>query len=908
MTNTSLPYVSILIRSINRLELLQKTLDSVALQTWPHIKVLVIAAVPDHAPLEAQCGPFSLEHIPTDQELHRCDAANRGLEYAQSDFLLLLDDDDRLAPNHVEKLVTALLNSPEQLVAYSDYELVDPEDRVLSTTLGLLEYSHTRLYAGNWIPPFAALFSKKLVSPLGCRFDRNLDLFEDWDFWLQAAQHGDFIYVPGISGQYLVHASSGIHQITPFTSPEHQHLYQKWSQHWTNAQLCEFMRCTWRYFELHGQTQRQKIQLNSLELQYQQLQSHYSNLLESRSWRITKPLRFLAHQIRFVKISLNRFLITQNKLKKIIPFLKEFGLMAIWHRQTHSRADRQPTVSEYAQWISQNEISPSQYSLLENAVRSWSSKPLISVVMPTHNSDIDILKKTIESVQNQIYPHWELCVSDDASTCTELKNYLSEIAAQDPRIFVTFRSENGHISRASNSALALAHGQFIALLDHDDLLHPLALWYVAKTITEHPDAGIIYSDEDKINLQGQRCEPYFKCDWNPELFLAQNMVSHLGCYKRSLINEIGGFREKLEGSQDYDLALRASELLQAKQIIHIPQVLYHWRIIPGSTAQSIEAKPYALNAAKLAIQEHLERQGLDAKVLKADAAPVFHRTQFSCPYPEPKVSILIATTEISKNLEHCINSVLNHTYYSNHEIIVIYFGAHTTHELSSTQQTYLRNVQLIQTDVDSVSLALNQGALKASGQFLCFLHPQLRILKPIWLNEMISFANQAAIGPVGARVWYSNKTLARGGMIIQRNGSIHHAFEHIPSFDIGYCARAVLHQSYSAVSSDCMVVKKSLFEQIQGFSLLHTQEVGDVDFCLRLKEIGYRTVWTPYAELQFTKKFTQLKTTQDNSTSQILQVRWPQYVAHDPAYSPNLSSDNANFETNLELALPQREY
>jgi O-antigen biosynthesis protein len=280
---------------------------------------------------------------------------------------------------------------------------------------------------------------------------------------------------------------------------------------------------------------------------------------------------------------------------------------------------------EYADWISRyDSLGDDDREAIAVGLRGMANPPLISVIMPVYETPEPYLRAAIESVRQQLYPNWELCIADNASPSPHVRQVLEEFRRTDPRIKICYRSENGHISASSNSALGLAEGQFVALVDSDDILPEHALYVVAASIAAQPDLDLIYSDEDKITIEGRRFDPYFKPDWSPDLLLSQNVFSHLGVYRRRLVEEVGGFRLGYEGSQDYDLVLRASIRTSPDRILHLPYILYHWRAIPSSTAFNADAKPYALQAARKAIADHLAKFGLIADVLPS-RHPAFHR-------------------------------------------------------------------------------------------------------------------------------------------------------------------------------------------------------------------------------------------------------------------------------------------
>ncbi len=588
---------------------------------------------------------------------------------------------------------------------------------------------------------------------------------------------------------------------------------------------------------------------------------------------------------------------------KVIAILRDEGLSPLSQRFKRKLIGLTGIDIDYAAWIRRYDtLDAAQQKRMSDLILEFSYQPLISVLMPTYNPPIAFLEAAIRSVQSQLYPHWELCIADDASTNPAVSELLSRYAAADARIKVIYRKENGHISAASNSALGLATGDFVALLDHDDELPAHALYCVANAINRNPKASIFYSDEDKINEKGSRFGPYFKCDFNYELFLAQNMISHLGVYRRTLVEEIGGFRVGYEGSQDYDLALRAIEKIELSQIVHIPHVLYHWRAIPGSTARGVNEKSYAVDAAQRAVQDHLRRRNMDAIVSPVPEIPGYKRVQFRLPPVLPLVSIIIPNRDRADLLSSCIDSIVIKSTYSNYEIIVIDNGSVE----AATKQLFARlpvdRVRIIRDDSPfNFSGLNNQGARIAKGELLCFMNNNIKVLTSDWLEEMVSFAYQAEIGCVGARLWCSKGLLRHGGIITGLGGVAGYANLNRLRGEPGYHGRAVLHQSFSVVTAACMVIRRSVFEQVGGFEESLAVAYNDVDFCLRVREAGYRNVWTPYAEMihhEFATRgyeTTPAKRERLEQEVSFMHQRWGEKLFNDPAYSPNLSLKQSNF-------------
>jgi glycosyltransferase involved in cell wall biosynthesis len=563
----------------------------------------------------------------------------------------------------------------------------------------------------------------------------------------------------------------------------------------------------------------------------------------------------------------------------------------------------------YTAWIAAFEPSPSDYPALKLQQQAWPWQPLISVVMPVYNTPPAILRATIESVRAQVYANWQLCIADDASTMPHVRKLLENYARQDTRIRVAYRESNGHIVAASNSALELAAGDFIALLDHDDLLHPLALHYVAEAIALNPDAGLVYTDEDKIDGQGNRYAPYFKCEMNYELMLSQNMICHLAVYRRSLFEELGGFREGFEGAQDYDLALRVIERLTPEQIVHIPRVLYHWRAMTGSTALSADEKPYAVQAARKAVAEHLSRRGLRAEVLSAPEAPAMNRVRFALPEPTPLVSIIIPTRDRADLLSICVDSILAKTTYPNFEIIIVDNGSVEPTTFALFARLPESRVRILRDESPFNFSALNnRAAREARGAMLCLMNNDIEIVTPDWLEEMVSFAALPDVGAVGARLWYPDGRLQHGGVVLGVGGVAGHSHKFVPRGKPGYFCRAVLHQAFSAVTAACLVVRKSIFEQVGGLDEELEVAFNDIDFCLRVRQAGYRNVWTPFAEMIHHESASRgHETTPDKQRRfqkeiTCMRERWQEVLRHDPAYSPNLTLEAENFD----IAWPPR--
>ena len=534
-----------------------------------------------------------------------------------------------------------------------------------------------------------------------------------------------------------------------------------------------------------------------------------------------------------------------------------------------------------------------------------------SVVMPVYNPPLDYLRQAIESVQAQVYPHWEICIADDASPNAAVRELLTELAAQDPRIKLVFREKNGHISAATNSALEIATGDYIALMDNDDLLPPHALAYMALAAHQHPQAGLIYSDEDKVTEDNVRQAPYFKCQFNYELFLSQNMISHFGVYRRSVLEEIGGFRVGYEGAQDWDLALRVIEKVGPENIVHVPRVLYHWRIFPGSTALALEEKDYALKAQIESITSHLQRIGKpDTQVYPAPGIPGLLRIKHRLPDPLPLVSIVIPTRDRVELLSMCVNSILEKTAYPHYQIVVVDNGSTDEKALAYLDSIAKdERVKVIRADIPFNYSALNNlGVAQTDGEYLVLMNNDIEITQTDWLEEMLAFACQPDIGCVGAQLWYPNNTLQHGGVVLGIGGVASHAHKGIPRGNFGYFGRASAHQMFSAVTAACLMIRKSTYQAVDGFDETLKVAYNDVDFCLKVRAQGLRNLYNPFASFIHHESASR-GSDQEGSNQQrlaaeaaIMKQRWGALIADDPAYSPNLTLLGDDFS----MAWPSR--
>lgn len=546
--------------------------------------------------------------------------------------------------------------------------------------------------------------------------------------------------------------------------------------------------------------------------------------------------------------------------------------------------------SEYEQWI--DLFEPRDLREAATQAESLAYRPLISVIMPVYNVDRDLLQAAVQSVLEQPYVNWELCICDDASPNPEVRETLLEAARQDPRIKVEFAEKNGGIAAASNRALALASGEFVAFLDHDDQLSPHALYEVAKLLNSRPDADVIYSDEDKMDAAGQRrYDAFLKPDWSPDLLLSCNYLCHLMVLRTSRVREVGCFRTGVEGSQDYDLLLRIIERTTA--IHHIPKVLYHWRACPSSTASAPAVKMYAHVAARAALQEHLERCGTAAKVTEGCTLGRW-RVQYKI-QGDPRVCIVLPTGGNIGLLDQCIKAVVGNTDYRNFEYLLI------DNSKSDKVQSYFPTIARLwprsrcldrRGQPFNFSRLNNQAAEMVEAPLMLFLNDDTVPINSGWLEAMVEHAQRPEVGAVGCKLLYGNGTIQHAGVVMGVSANCDHVFKHMPGEEtnVGYFHLAHMTRNVSAVTGACLMARREVFQEVGGFEEIRLPVAfQDIDLCLKMRAKGYRIIYTPHARVFHLECQTKAEKIPDPAEVHYMQTLWAEVIAHDPYYHPNLS-------------------
>ncbi|MFM9059919.1 MAG: glycosyltransferase family 2 protein [Planctomycetaceae bacterium] len=550
----------------------------------------------------------------------------------------------------------------------------------------------------------------------------------------------------------------------------------------------------------------------------------------------------------------------------------------------------------YATWVRRVDTpTAADLEALRASVNALRDPPVISLLMPLESPDAVLLDRAIRSVRSQVYPAWELCVVSAGQTA-DVSAVLDRHAADEPRIRLLEADGTGGAA-ARNRGLETAAGAVVAVLDPADVLPPQSLAWIADAVVRHPRAGLVYADEDRIDRRGRRHSPWFKCDANRELFLAHDAISRPAAYPRQLVRDMGGWRDEFAGAEDYDLALRMVAAVGAAGVVHVPRILCH----RGGAAATEPAGAAA--AGRRAVADLLARQGNGATVEPAVEAPGCIRIRHPLPASPPLVSIIICTRDHEKLLRVAIDSITALTTYPRYEILVVDNGSADRGTVEYLAALATRpGIRVLRDDSPFNYPRLNnRAAAAARGEVLCLLNDDIEILTPGWLDEMVSFALQPDAGAVGARLWYPDGTLQHGGVIVGICGGAAHAHPRLARGDRGHFGRAVLHQELSAVTAACLVVRADVYAAVSGLDERFEVAFNDIDFCLRLRQAGYRNIWTPFAELVHHESAsrgiddTRAKRARFARELGLLRQRWGELLLRDPFYNPNLSHGAADF-------------
>lgn len=556
----------------------------------------------------------------------------------------------------------------------------------------------------------------------------------------------------------------------------------------------------------------------------------------------------------------------------------------------------------YRAWAEGDDVlSDLEKRELKSKVAGLESRPKFSIILPTYNTSVAHLKAAVGSVERQLYDNWELCIADDASQDTALLSYLKFLSGEG-KARVAFRSSNGHISAASNSALELASGDWIVPLDHDDLITEDALCRLALSISQNPTAKLFYSDEDKIDDEGRRFSPYFKPDFNYELLRGNNYICHLSCFRRDLLQQIGGYREGFEGAQDHDLLLRYIECCERHEVVHIPLILYHWRWHAGSTSAGVGNKDYASAAGTRAIKEHLERIGQPGEV-EADGKGAYS-IQYSSQAAPPSVQIIIPSKDNAALLGRCVQSVLDKTSYSNYTIAIIDNGS--TDKATLALMRRLDGLPQVRVHADprpfNYSRMNNEAVARSAADYVLLLNDDTAIISDNWLNDMVALAVRDDSGAVGAKLLYQDRIVQHAGVVVGIGAAAGHVGHGLPEQDPGHFFRSKISSEFSAVTAACLLVSREKFLEVGGMDeQRYRVAFNDIDFCLKLKRAGYVNYLCATAVLYHFESRTRGSDTHGEKFrrfhGEVARFRsdWYPFWLEDPAWNRHLSRDNGNF-------------
>ena len=606
-----------------------------------------------------------------------------------------------------------------------------------------------------------------------------------------------------------------------------------------------------------------------------------------------KVLRASAHILKGFK---------PNNVSTVIYYLKKDGIKKTARKVkgiVFGEAQYDDENKIYQALIKHNE--PTKAQLEEQRKAKFKIEPKISILVPMYNTPYKFFKELVDCLINQTYSNWELCLADGSP---ERNEKLESIYKKDPRIKYKFIGKNKGIAGNTNECIKLATGDFIALFDHDDLLPVFSLYEIVKCINENPDVEFIYTDEDKITtLDKPRFNPHFKPDFSLDFLRANNYICHFSVFKKELMDKLGGERSKYDGAQDFDIILRVAE--NTNKIVHIPKVLYHWRVHPNSTSQAdTQSKPYAFEAGIPAIQDHLKRVGLKGTVEHGASLRTYRiRYKFE---GEPKVSIIIPNKDEKKTLKTCVDSILKKTTYKNYEIVIVENNS-TTEEIFQYYKQLEKNEKIKIVKYPEIgfnySKIINYGVKNSDGEYILQLNNDTEVETEDWLEDMLGFASREDVGAVGAKLLYPDNTIQHAGIAIGVDRVATHLFRGLPRNAHGYFARESTIQDFSAVTGACLFSKRSVYEEVGYMDEDFPVAFNDLDFCLKIRKTGKLIVYDPFVTLiHYESKSrghedTPEKVARFEAEIKKFQEKWKDiYEKGDPYYNPNFSLNSCNYQ------------
>ena len=933
VSGDDLPLVSIIVRSMDR-STLKEALDSLALQTYPNVEIILVDAIGGgHSFCGDRCGRFLLRIVgDRDLALSRPRAANIGLKACNGCYIGFLDDDDTVEPRHIALLVEALQTLDEPSVVYAGARgLQRSGSRDAEITLfAEPEASFSKLLLGNVIPIHTVLFPSSLLTS-GICFDESLDVYEDWDFWLQLSKEYPFVFINEITSTYYTDGDSGVAPVSQLEDKaweRESHLLNKWLKILTPEQLKSIARL---YHVTFGNLNEMRHQLNLLQAhsdrQLTLLQAHSAekrqlaasrkevqdkdqqlrcaeqelqNVLTSTTWKLAAPIRFVAKLVFRCKILWRFFSFLIARPGKLHPSLRRLykgwqikGFLAVKHLVN----DIPLEVDRRDQWLNyQKQLNTHGCKEIQELILQMKDKPMISILMPTYNTTPAILRETLDSVLNQLYPVWQLCVVDDASSDPKVRKILEQYARQDSRIKLSFQEINAGIAKTTNRALKMAEGEYVALLDHDDILEKQALFRVAESIlTDNPD--LIYSDEVMVFKDGNDVHDFvFRPAFSLELLRSHPYIVHLAVIRTDLLRKLGGLDESLPISQDYDLFLRVVE--QAETIVHIPEILYRWRQQNRSAGH--DKKDMVMETSTKVLENHLERCG---EIAKVGQGKIFNF--FEVRYPvqaQVKVAIIIPTKNHGRLVRQCIESIERTVLDIQYQILVVDHESSDQETLSYFDQLRV-NHQVLRYEGTFNFSAINNWAvaqLPDNVTHYLFLNNDIEALEEGWLERMMELGQKEDVGIVGATLFYpGNEIYQHAGVCVGMYGMAEHYGKWLSrwvpdgSLQPGYLGSLIANHEVSAVTAACLLMRRDVFEEVNGFDEALAVGFGDVDLCLRTRQVDYRVLYCPHAALIHHESYTRGQSHGEDphpQDSAFFRHRWQPFLCDgDPYYNPSLS-------------------
>lgn len=598
-----------------------------------------------------------------------------------------------------------------------------------------------------------------------------------------------------------------------------------------------------------------------------------------------------------------------TNLKELIKQINEKGIKQTFteleDKYISGEIEKSNLVSDYQKWIKANE--PNEEELQKQKETKFEYEPKISLLVPLYKTPRNFFEELVQCLKDQTYSNWELCLGDGSPK--ENKG-LKDIIESDERIKYKALDENKGIAGNTNECIKLATGDFIALFDHDDLLPKFSLYEVVKAINENPQVEFLYSDEDKItSINRPRFDPYFKPDFAIDTLRSNNYICHFSVFKRELLEKLDGERDKYNGAQDFDLIIRMTEITDKDKIVHIPKILYHWRVHKDSTAKAGgKAKPYAFEAGISVLEDHLKRQGLEGKVSHGETLGAY-RIDYKV-IGDPKVSILIPNKDGIKDLKICIKSILKLTTYKNYEIVII----ENNSERKATFDYYKKiekndKIKVIYYPDKgfNYSKIINFGVKNVYGDYIIQLNNDTKLLTPNWLENMLGFAQREDIGAVGVKMYYPDSTIQHAGVIIGIGGVAGHVFKNLPKGKHGYFSKESMIQNLSAVTAACIMTPKSIYDEVGYMDEKYKVAFNDIDFCLKIREKGKLIVYNPYVQfIHYESKSRGLEDTPEKQARFKTEIdrfheNWKEVLDKgDPYYNKNLRLDNDQYAIRTE--------